>query len=227
MSIKPDHIDFKNEIKERGIKYLIHFTPTINLFSILENQELMSRAKLESLDIEQFDILDYVQFTDDVRYDDKNYINLSLSAPNTFLFSRFRKKTKDDFTINWCVLKLDPKHIYDEKSLFAVTNAASNAAKRQFGITGDLEKFRMMFNEQLNINTLNGVRSLNRNGVNPKYPTDIQAEILVRDVIPSESIIEVCFESEEKLAEAKAAMSSFDTSNFVIDKEIFSPNRSK
>lgn len=227
MSVKTDHPDFKNEIAKRGIEYLIHFTPTLNLFSILENQELMSRAKLESLDIEQVDILDYVQFTDDVRYDDKNYINLSLSAPNTFLFSRFRQKTKDDFTINWCVLKIDPKHIYDENSLFAVTNAASNAAKRQFGITGDLEKFRMLFNEQLNINTFNGTRSLNRNGVHPKYPTDVQAEILVRDIIPSESIIEVCFESEEKLAEAKAAMSSFDTSNFVVDKEIFSPNRSK
>ena len=72
MIVKPDYIDFKNEITKRGIQYLIHFTPTINLFSILENQELMSRAKLESLDIEQFDILDYVQFTDDVRYDDKN-----------------------------------------------------------------------------------------------------------------------------------------------------------
>lgn len=227
MSVKPNYIEFKNEISNRSIEYLIHFTPTINLFSILENQELMSRAKLESLDIEQFDILDYVQFTDNERYDDKNYINLSLSAPNTFLFSRFRQKTKDDFTINWCVLKIDPKHIYDENSLFAVTNAASNAAKRQFGITGDLEKFRMFFNEQLNINTFNGVRSLNRSGVHPKYPTDVQAEILVRDTIPSESIIEVCFESEEKLAEAKAAMSSFDTSNFVVDKEIFSPNRSK
>ena len=227
MNLKTDYIQFQNEINKRGIEYLIHFTPTINLFSILENKELMSRAKLESLDIEQFDILDYVQFTDDVRYDDKNYINLSLSGPNTFLFSRFRQKTKDDFTINWCVLKIDPKHIYEKETLFAVTNAASNAAKRQFGISGDLEKFRMLFNEQININTFNGVRKLLRNGIHPKYPTDVQAEILVRNKIPSDSIIAVCFESEEKMAEAKAAMSSFDTSNFMIDKEIFSPNRSK
>jgi len=226
MSVKTDCEDFRNEITRRGIEYLIHFTPTINLFGILENQELMSRAKLKSLDIEQFDILDYVQFIDKVRYDDKNYINLSLSSPNTFLFSKFRQRTKDDFTITWCILKIDPKHIYDENSLFAVTNAASNAAKRQYGISGDLEKFRMLFKDKLYINTSNGVRTLKRNGVHPKYPTDIQAEILVRDTIPSESIIEVSFESEEKLAEAKAAMSSFDTSNFVVDKEIFAPNRS-
>lgn len=227
MILKPDNIEFKKEIEKRGIESLIHFTPTINLFSILENGELMSRAKLENLDIEQFDILDYVQFTDDVRYDDKNYINLSLSAPNTFLFSRFRQKTKNDFTINWCVLKIDPKHIYDSDTLFSVTNAASNAAKRQFGISGDLEKFKMLFKERLNINTFNGIRTLNRNSIHQKHPTDVQAEILVKDSIPIESIFAVCFESQEKMAEAKAAMSSFDTNNFVIDKEIFSPNRSK
>jgi hypothetical protein len=226
MILKPDHIDFKKEIKQREIEFLIHFTPTINLFSILENNELMSRAKLEDLDIEQFDILDYVQFTDDVRYDDKNYINLSPSGPNTFLFSRFRQKTKNDFTINWCVLKIDPKHIYDNKTLFAVTNAASNAAKRQYGISGDLDKFKMLFEEQLNINTYNGVRKIGRNSVHSKYPTDVQAEILVKDEISSNSILAVCFESKEKMAEAKAAMSSFDTSKFVVDKGIFSPNRS-
>ena len=227
MNLKENYLDFKTEIENRGIQHLIHFTPTINLYSILENNELMSRAKLENLDIDQFDILDYVQFTDEVRYDDKRYINFSLSGPNTFLFSRFRQKTKDDFTINWCVLKIDPKHIYDNETLFSVTNAASNAAKRQFGISGDLGNFRMLFKEKLNINTYNGgVRTIYRNSIHPKYPTDVQAEILVKNTIPSESIIAVCFESEETLAEAKAAMSYFDTNNFIVDKEIFSPNRS-
>ena len=225
MSLKPNYKEFQNEITKRGIECLIHFTPTINLFSILENNKLMSRTKLENLDIEQFDILDYVQFTDDVRYDDKNYINLSLSGPNTFLFSKFRQKTEDDFIINWCVIKLDPKHIYDSKTLFSVTNAASNAAQRQFGISGDLDKFKMLFTQQLNINAYNGVRNISRNSAHPKYPTDVQAEILVKDEISSDSILAVCFESEEKMAEAKAAMSFFDTNKFVVDKEIFSPNR--
>ncbi len=155
MDLKPNYTDFQNEIAKKSIEYLIHFTPTLNLFSILENQKIMSRAKLENLDIEQFDILDYAQFTDDVRYDDKNYINLSISKPNSFLFSKFRQKTQDDCTINWCVLKINAKYIYEKETLFAVTNAASNAAKRQFGISGDLSKFQMMFQEELNINTFN------------------------------------------------------------------------
>jgi len=225
MTSKDNYIEFQKEIDQRKIEFLIHFTPTRNLYSILEQKKLMSRATLENLDIEQFDILDYIQFTDNVRYDDKNYLNLSLSSPNTYLFSKFRQKTADDFTIKWCVLKINPKHIYDTDTLFAVTNAASNAAKRQFGISGDLEKFKSLFVDELNIKTYNGIRKIQRGNILDKYPTDIQAEILIKDFLSSDSIISVCFQSEEDLAEAKGAMYEFDTSKFVVDLEIFSPKR--
>lgn len=218
MDLKKDYKEFQDEISRRGIEYLIHFTPTINLYSILEQEKLMSRRVLENLDIEQFDILDYVKFPDTVRYDDNRYINLSISGPNTFLFSRFQERTKEDFTINWCILKIDPKHIYERETKFAVTNAASNAAK-SIGVTGDIEKFKMLFANNINIPF--GVRGR----INSKFPTNVQAEVLVKDEIPVESIIEVCFDSQESLASAKAALSEFNTSNFVIDKEIFSPNR--
>lgn len=227
MSIKNNYKEFQYDIEARGIGYLIHFTPTINLYSVLEHQQLMSRAMLESLDVEQFDILDYAQFTDAVRYDDKNYINLSVSKPNSFLFSRFRERTSEDCTINWCVLKINTKHIYDSDTLFSVSNAASSASKNQYGISGDLEKFKCLFSEELNINGFSGVRNLTRNNILPKYPTDVQAEILVKDTIQADSIINVCFETEEKLAEAKAAMIDFDTSNFIVDPEIFSNKRDR
>lgn len=224
MNLKHDYLEFQNEIQNRKIKYLIHFTPTRNLYSILENGGLMSRFKLEHSDIEQFDILDYVQFTDDIRYDDKNYINLSISRPNTFLFSKFREKTIDDCTIIWCILKIDPAYIYESDTLFSVTNAASNASRRQFGISGDIQKFKMLFQEELDINTYNGIRKLTRNNLLAKYTTDIQAEVLVKDFIPSKSILNVCFENEEQMAMTKAAMSSFNTNNFIIDTELFNFN---
>lgn len=227
MNLKSNYIEFKKEIENRNIEFLIHFTPTLNLYSILEQEKLMSREILENLDIEQFDILDYVKFTDNVRYDDKSYLNLSLSGPNTFLFSKFRQKTSNDITINWCVLKIDPKYIYENHTLFSITNAASNSAKRQFGISGDLQKFKQLFATELNINTFNGVRKLTRGNIADKYPTDIQAEILIKNSLPLNSIISICFQSEEKLAEAKAAMYEFDTSKFVVDAKIFSPNRNK
>ena len=72
MELKNNHIEFENEITKRGIEYLIHFTPTINLLSIFEQGKILSRALLEQFDVFQTDIFDYVEFTDDVRFDDKN-----------------------------------------------------------------------------------------------------------------------------------------------------------
>jgi len=225
LNLKQDSDNFKQFISVREIECLVHFTATKNLYSILEHGKLMSRAKLESLDIEQFDILDYAQFTDAVRYDDTNYLNLSISSTNSFLFSKFQKRTKEDFTITWCVLKINPIYLYQADTLFSVTNAASNSAKRQFGISGDLEKLKQLFNSELKINTFNGVRPLSRRNLPLKYPTDVQAEVLVKDEINSDYITEICFSNNEELAQAKAAMNSFDTSKFVVDSTIFESTR--
>ncbi|PKQ62424.1 hypothetical protein BZG01_17475 [Labilibaculum manganireducens] len=225
LNFKQDSDNFKQFISEREIEFLVHFTATKNLYSILENGKLMSRAKLESLDIEQFDILDYAQFTDAVRYDDTNYINLSISSTNSFLFSKFQERTKEDFTITWCVLKINPIYLYQADTLFSVTNAASSSAKRQFGISGDLEKLKLLFKSELRINTFNGERSLLRRNLPLKYPTDVQAEVLVKDEINSDYITEICFRNNDELAQAKAAMNSFDTSKFVVDSSIFESSR--
>lgn len=217
MDLKTDYLEFQREISSREIEYLIHFTATKNLYSILEHGKLMSRRVLENLDIEQFDILDYAQFTDKIRYDDKGFINLSISAPNFLLFSTFKERAKDDIATSWCILKIDPKHIYEKETKFSVANAISTASNR-IGITGDIAKFKLLFAD--NINIPYGVRDKK---IAKKFTTNVQAEVLVKDQIPAESIIKVCFENRESLAAAKAALSAFNTSNFVIDEAIFSP----
>ncbi|MGE4289573.1 MAG: DarT ssDNA thymidine ADP-ribosyltransferase family protein, partial [Salinivirgaceae bacterium] len=58
-----------------------------------------------------------------------------------------------------------------------------------------------------------------------KYPTDVQAEVLVKDEVSSEYIKEICFQNNDDLAQAKAAMNLFDTSKFVVDSSVFSNNR--
>jgi len=93
-STKQKHLEFKKEVTNRRIEHLIHFTPTINLLSIFEQGKLLSRALLEKNDIDNT-LLDFIEFLDNIRFDDKNYINLSLTSPNYFLFNRFRERTKD------------------------------------------------------------------------------------------------------------------------------------
>lgn len=219
--MKQNYIEFQKEIASRGIEHLIHFTPTINLLSIFEQGKLLSRALLERFDIDQTDIFDYVEFTDDIRFDDKSYINLSIQHPNSFLFSRFRQKTADESHVYWCVLKIDKKYIYSVDTLFSVTNAANSYNKRIVGVTGDINKFRMMFADSLSIITSYSSRTITRNGLKDKYPTDEQAEVLVKNEIPVSDILQVCFKDDNDLAAGKAALSDYNTSNFVIEASLF------
>ena len=225
MEEKQNHLEFKKEITDRGIEHLIHFTPTINLLSIFEQGKLLSRALLEKFDIDQTDIFDYVEFTDDIRFDDKSFINLSVQHPNSFLFNRFREKTKNDVHINWCVLKIDKKYIYQTDTLFSVTNAANSHNKRSVRVTGDIGKFQMMFTNSLQIVTSYSTRTISRNGLKTKYPTDEQAEVLVKNEISISDILQVCFKDEKDLAAGKAALSDYNTSNFVVDATLFTNAR--
>ena len=225
MEEKQNHPDFKKEISDRGIEHLIHFTPTINLLSIFEQGKLLSRALLEKFDIDQTDIFDDIEFTDDIRFDDKSFINLSVQHPNSFLFNRFREKTKNVVHINWCVLKIDKKYIYQTDTLFSVTNAANSHNKRNVGVTGDIGKFQMMFANSLQIVTSYNTRTISRNGLKTKYPTDEQAEVLVKNEISISDILQVCFKDEKDLAAGKAALSDYNTSNFVVDATLFTNAR--
>src|SRR6478609_9019178 len=158
MELKPDHLEFEKEIEEREIQYLIHFTPTINLLGMFDQKRLISRKLIEKFDVDQTDIFDYIEFTDEMRYDDKNYINLSIQHPNSFLFKHFQHKTANESHIYWCVLKIDKKYIYQKETLFSVTNAANGHNKRNVGVTGDISKFRLMFEKSLQIVTSSNSR---------------------------------------------------------------------
>ena len=216
MQLKLDHTAFEKEIEERGIEYLIHFTPTINLMGIFEQGKLLSRALLEEFD---------VAHTDDIRFDDKNYINLSIQHPNSFLFNRFREKTANESHIYWCVLKIDKKYIYHQDTLFSVTNAANSYNKRNVGVTGDIDKFRMMFTPSLTVVTSYNSRVISRGNLKSKYPTDEQAEVLVKNEIPVSDILQVCFKDANDLAAGKAALSGYNTDNFVVDTSLFINSR--
>ncbi|MGV0846765.1 DUF4433 domain-containing protein [Empedobacter falsenii] len=225
INLKPNYIDFKKEINEREIEYLIHFTPVINLLSMFEQEKILSRALLEQYDVYQTDILDFIEFTDEIRFDDKNYINTSISHPNSYLLKKFREKTADEPHIYWCILKINPKFIYKDSTLFSVTNAANSYNKNITKVTGDIDKFRMLFDNEIKVVTSYNSRIIIRDKLKNKYPTDEQAEVLIANEIPISDIIEVCFENEEDMASAKAALAEFNTDNFKVDNLLFSNNR--
>jgi hypothetical protein len=58
-----------------------------------------------------------------------------------------------------------------------------------------------------------------------KYPTDVQAEVLVKNEILLSDILQVCFKDEADLARGKAALCDYITSNFVVDATLFTNSR--
>lgn len=224
MDQKPDFKRFQDEISKRRIEWLIHFTTTENLSSIVECDALLSRTRVNELNIEIQDLLDFVQFPDDYRFDNReDYINLSIQRPNQFLLNRFMQKLTSHPDIHWCILKIQPHYIYSQQTLFSVTNAASNAAKNRFGISGDFDKFMALFQNELTISTSSGTRLYNRNGIPDNYTTDVQAEVLVKDAILYQDIINICFRDEETLLNTRSAFNimGLDTAKFIVDKDIF------
>lgn len=127
--------------------------------------------------------------------------------------------------IKWCVIKISTKYVSHPDTLFSVTNAANSHNKRNIKVTGDFPKFKMMFDDNITIITSTSSRVLKRGALKPMYPTDEQAETLVKGEIPIIDFLSVCFKDQTDLAEAKAALYQYDTSNFVVDPVIFEKER--
>lgn len=213
------------EVNRRGIDSLIHFTPTVNLFGIYEHGRIMSRKLIEELDVDFTDLHDFVKFTDDLRIDDKDYINVSIQECNHFLFDVFVQKTQHQAEVSWCIIKLCPSILLKENILFSKTNAANSFNKKNGGISSGIDGFNHMFLDQLLIKTSTSRRVLSRRDLKLCYPTCRQAEVLVKKEIELKYIKSVCFQNKTRLASAKAALYEFDTSLFIVDDASFNTQR--
>ena len=69
---------------------------------------------------------------------------------------------------------------------------------------------------------MSGHRTLNRHGLSSEYPTDVQAEVLVKNEIPIESIKSVSFSTKEDLAMSKSALIGHNCDHFVVEPHLFS-----
>jgi len=195
---KSDRRAFETELSTRGITRLIHFTTEQNLPIIMEAGSVLSRSHLTEIRHPDESILDAVVTNDQVRLDNRpDYVNVSIEHPNIPLLNAYKRRNSLSH-VNWCLLALSPELIFHRDTLFAITNAASNRAKKA-GISGDISDFRRLFSDTAKPND----SALNSNS---KYPVDIQAEVLYQGSIPTGYIDEVIFETDEHQAKTVAAL---------------------
>jgi len=200
--------DIKKIIEQRNIKYLVHFTQTDNIESILKHG-LLSRdeASLQEID---------VCFSDPYRFDNRtNSINLSIMHPNYSMFYSKRMNIAGD----WAVLLISPEVLYENNCEFSPTNAATGC-----NLSDSTESFSNMFSESALNNALHEVTRKDT-GIPDFCTTDPQAEVLVEGTINPNKIMAIAFETltvkNRQISQLGSLMKTLVKDNFIVEHSLF------
>lgn len=171
------------QIMERGITRLCHFTKSKNISHILGEQN-----GILSSDIIPKHIKD---INDNLRLDNKKeYICCSIEYPNVFYLDAIRNN--DKLFKEWSILIIEPSVITKRPCLFSPVNAATENGKY-------IERGRNGFSKLYSPSIKTNKKTIYRNNNYLKScPTDMQAEVLVKEVIPKEYIKGLIVNNEEE-----------------------------
>ena len=192
----------QQECNSRCITRLCHFTQSRNLAHIFDDPfGLCSTRTLQTHDMPH-------NPTDPDRYDGRDdLICCSIEYPNTYYFVKVREH--DHLFKDWVVLLIDPSYLWHPETCFCPCNAArSRGGYIQTGIQG----FKSLYAA-----TSPGINFSRPSGHLPAAPTDIQAEVLLKDPIPLESIIGIVVQSQEQ---AQREVWRLNLQGISIDKSI-------
>lgn len=199
----------EQECCNRGITRLCHFTQSRNLAYILDDTgNLFSTKRLKD-----FDWL--YNPSDHDRHDDRSdLISCSIEYPNTYYFAKAMER--DHLFKDWVVLLIKPSYLWQPETCFCPFNAAKFKGEH---IKEGIEGFQLLYSK-------NPLGTKIPPGTNrertPKHlnvaPTDAQAEVLVKDPIPLESIMGVAVRSVEQ---AQREICRFKLQGIKMDKPIY------
>lgn len=179
----------------QGIASLYHFTRVENLPSIFQ-YGLRPVQALQSNRIP-------FRWNDEHRIDGhEDAICVSISHPNEKLFYRWRMNNPAQ---RWAVLSLDPAILWESEVAFCAHNAADRRISKQDRKSlGTAKTFGGLF--------VNGDAQPTRTeqGLAPYDPTDVQAEVLVFEEIPSSAITGVVFSDPASLAQWQSVVGERD-----------------
>jgi hypothetical protein len=169
-------------VQKRNIKYVFHFTRLENLKNIMD-YGLIPRSLLESGGIES-------TFNDSDRIDGcPDASCLSINFPNYKMFWAYRQSLSG---VQWVVLAIKARILWEKNCAFCQENAASNAVTRiPLQDRKGVNAFIRLYDE------IDNKPSRKDLGISDSTPTNPQAEVLVFDIIESELIEVVVVENQE------------------------------
>ena len=205
-------IKIRKAVRERGITALYHFTPLVNLESILING-LLSRCILDEHSIP------YTP-TDGRRYDGQpDAISLSIHDINWSMFSVKLKRQRR----RWAIIEFEASVLWTHACRFCWANAASREIRDHRGFIGGPWAFDMMFEHS--VVSVNDDRSCREVNDTPDYmPTRNDAEVQVLEPIAPELIRDVTVASDRDQTSLQAWMeASGQVRPIVISPDVFVP----
>lgn len=194
----------QQECARREITRICHFTQSRNLAHIFDDPlGLCSTRTLQEHDLPH-------NPTDTERFDGRNdLICCSIEYPNTYYFIKVRER--EPLFKDWVVLMINPNYLWHPETCFCPCNAARS---RGGYIRTGIEGFRSLYAP-----TSPGYTTYIRSTRHlPAAPTDIQAEVLLKDPIPLDSIFGIVVHTEEQ---AHREICRLEIQGITFDKPIY------
>ena len=192
----------------RSITRLCHFTPSRNLAHILQNRKgVLATARLSE------DEAAILNPTDEDRFDGHlNHVCCSIQYPNAWYFKAARGR--EVLFKDWVVLFLNPRHLWARGTKFCQRNAAT---QRGALVREGYEAFSSLFDQ-----TVRGKSAFSRGPQHPDFlPTDLQAEVLVRDNIERADLLGIAVNDK---AQAKREALALRLSHAELPRTVIAPS---
>jgi hypothetical protein len=178
IAVRAEQETVRSFAEDHGIDSLVHFTRADRLPLIIR-EGVLSNKRLSTLGR---------TVLDKYRYDGKaDHVCLSVSFPNYQMFYSYTQGN----TVEWCVIVLDARILWEQNCLYYPYNAAtSDLAGRP---VADFQGVKALRNIYAQI-----VQGRERSkSIPPAFPTSPQAEVLVPGSVPASSIMSVEFSSSQ------------------------------
>lgn len=164
------------------VPYLLHFTRAVNLPSIVQHG-LYPISRIDEIGVTP-------QINDELRLDGhRDGTSLSIAFPNYQMLYKFRM---DDESVDWVVLVLKQSVLWQKECVFCRHNAADARISRQpLEALATEGAFRGMFDQ------IDGWTSREEQKLKVYDPTDVQAEVMVFDIIEPAYLCGIVFNSKD------------------------------